>query len=68
VLGTGFWYLEPNFKKMNKYLIATLLILMVTLNSCELIGDIFQAGFYTAIIVIIIVVVLIVWIFRKFRR
>lgn len=45
----------------------TLLILLTfTLSSCEVVGDIFKAGMWTALIIIVIVVLIIVWIFRKF--
>lgn len=36
------------------------------LSGCELIGDIFQAGFYTAIFVVIAIVAVIIWIIRSF--
>ncbi len=45
----------------------TLLILLTfTLSSCDVIGDIFEAGMWTALIIIIIIVLIVVWIFRKF--
>lgn len=48
---------------------AMLFVLMAfTLSSCELVGDIFKAGMWTALIIIVLVVVLIAWIFRKLRR
>ncbi|WP_204281871.1 hypothetical protein [Pontibacter burrus] len=48
---------------------ATLFVLMAfTLSSCELVGNIFKAGMWTALIIIVLVVVLIAWIFRKLRR
>jgi hypothetical protein len=38
-------------------------------TSCELIGDIFGAGFYTGVfVVILILVILIVLFFRLFKR
>ncbi|MER2997218.1 hypothetical protein [Pontibacter populi] len=49
--------------------LATLFILMAfTLSSCELVGDIFEAGMWTALIIIVLIILLVVWIFRKFRR
>ena len=45
-----------------------LLAMVVTFSSCELVGDIFQAGFWTAIIVIVLVIALIIWLFSRFRR
>ncbi len=50
----------------NLFLIA--LALATTLTSCELVGDIFKAGAYTAIIGIILVVVLIIWLVSRFRK
>ena len=40
----------------------------MTLSSCEVVGGIFKAGFYTAIIAIVLVIVIILWIVRRSRR
>ena len=40
----------------------------MTLSSCDLVGGIFKAGFYSAIIIIIIVVIIILWLVRRMRR
>jgi len=55
---------------MKKYSQLSLLLvaMMVSLSSCELIGDIFQAGFWTAIVLIVIVIIIIIWIVNRFRR
>jgi hypothetical protein len=50
------------------YLFLAALALSTTLASCELVGDIFKAGAYTAIIGIIIVVVLVFWLISRFRK
>jgi uncharacterized membrane protein len=42
--------------------------MLITLTSCEVIGDIFSAGMYTGIIIVILVVVLIIWLLRKMGR
>jgi len=52
---------------MKKLNIAFLAALVTTMSSCEVIGGIFKAGAYTAIIGIIIVIALIFWIFSMFR-
>lgn len=44
------------------------LALAMTLSSCEVIGGIFKAGFWTAIILIVIVVALILWLVGRGRR
>lgn len=52
-------------KKLNLLLVVA--VLMTSLSSCSVIGDIFKAGAYTAIIGIIILVLIIFWIISKFR-
>ncbi|MGV3657087.1 MAG: phosphatidate cytidylyltransferase [Chitinophagaceae bacterium] len=51
---------------MKKYsqLSLFLIAMVVTLSSCELVGDIFEAGFWTAIILIVVVIAIIIWISR----
>lgn len=55
---------------MKKYssLSIGLLFIVVLLSSCELAGDIFEAGFWAAIIAVVVVIAIIVWIFNRFRR
>lgn len=43
-------------------------ILMISLSSCEIVGGIFKAGFWTAIILIVLVVGLILWLVGRGRR
>lgn len=50
------------------YLGMFLLAMVVTLSSCELVGDIFQAGFAVGIIVVVVIVALIIWLVSRFRR
>lgn len=44
------------------------LLMMVTLTSCELIGDIFSAGFYTALFMVFLVIAIIVYVMARLRR
>lgn len=44
------------------------LFLCTMLTSCELIGDIFEAGMTVGIIIVIVVIVLIIWLISKFRK
>lgn len=55
---------------MKKYASLWLMVLAVslTLTSCEVVGGIFKAGFWTAIILIVIVVGLILWLVGRGRR
>ena len=43
------------------YLFVLLLLSSVALTGCEMIGDIFQAGVWTEILLVFLVVGLIVW-------
>ena len=54
-------------KNIRVYLMTLLVLLTMTLSSCDVIGDIFEAGMWTAVIIIVIVVLLVVWLLRKFR-
>ncbi|HEX6132811.1 MAG TPA: hypothetical protein VFZ24_02435 [Longimicrobiales bacterium] len=47
---------------------ALLLPLSLAAAGCELIGDIFQAGFVVGIIIVVLVIAAIAWLFGKFRR
>ena len=49
-------------------LCTLLLVLMVGLSSCELVGDIFQAGMTVGIIVVVVIVALLIWLVSRFRR
>ncbi len=54
-----------NFLK--NFIFTFLILLTFTLTGCDIIGDIFKAGMWTALILIVLVVVLVMWIFRKIR-
>lgn len=45
-----------------------ILLMLLTFASCELIGDIFSAGFYTALILVILVIGIIAYIVIKIKR
>jgi hypothetical protein len=44
------------------------LAIAMTFSSCEIVGGIFKAGFWTAIILVVLVVVLILWLVNRGRR
>ena len=50
------------------YLWLCFIALAVTLSSCEVIGGIFKAGFWTAIIIVVVVIALILWLVGRGRR
>lgn len=65
----------PNLNKKDKtmgnirsYVSMLLILVMFTMSGCELIGDIFEAGMWVALIIIVIVVALVAWIFKKLKR
>jgi uncharacterized membrane protein len=47
--------------------IIVILLITLSLTSCEVVGDIFKAGMYTAVIGIVLVVGLVFWLFSRFR-
>lgn len=55
-------------KTIKPFLMMLLVLLAFTMSSCEVIGDIFKAGMWTALVIIVLIVLLITWLFRKFRR
>jgi uncharacterized membrane protein YcjF (UPF0283 family) len=52
----------------NIWLILVLLLASVTAASCEVIGDIFQAGFWVGTIVVVIVLLGVGFLVSRFRR
>ncbi len=54
-------------KKFN-YTWLCLIALTMTLTSCEVFGDVLQAGAAIGVIATIAVVILVIWLVSKFRR
>lgn len=52
---------------MKNLIALSIFFMLFSLTSCELIGDIFAAGFYTAIFIIILIVAIIIFIASKLR-
>jgi hypothetical protein len=48
--------------------LALLLLVLTTFTSCDVIGDIFEAGLIVGVIIVVLIVALVFWIIRKFRR
>lgn len=53
--------------KHSQSITILLLLFALSLSGCEIIGDIFAAGFWVGIIVVIAVIALIVWLVAKVR-
>jgi hypothetical protein len=67
--GKAFAYLIKTIDmKTFPYLWLCLFALAVTFSSCEVIGGIFKAGFWTAIIIVVVVIALILWLVGRGRR
>lgn len=56
-------YIKQHY--MRKFSILAFMMAIMSLSSCQVIGDIFKAGVYVGIIVVILVVAIIIWIIRK---
>jgi predicted Na+-dependent transporter len=50
---------------MKKVTLASILMILVSLSSCKLVGDIFKAGVWVGILVVVVVIALIVMIVGK---
>ena len=51
--------------KHSSYLFVLLLLSTVALSGCEVIGDIFKAGFWTGVLLVILVIGIIVWLITR---
>lgn len=54
--------------KQNALIYGCLLMALSMLASCEVIGDIFEAGIWVGVIVVVVIILLIVWLVGRFRR
>lgn len=50
------------------WMIVLVVLLSITAASCELIGDIFQAGFWVGTIVVLVVLIGLGFLISRFRR
>jgi TRAP-type C4-dicarboxylate transport system permease large subunit len=46
---------------------SIVLVLALSLAACELIGDIFQAGFWAGFVIVLLVLALIVWFMQRHK-
>jgi hypothetical protein len=51
--------------KANSLIALFLLMVIVTLSSCELAGDIFQAGIWVGILAVVGIIALVFWLFGR---
>ncbi|HEX2167079.1 MAG TPA: hypothetical protein VHG09_07530 [Longimicrobiales bacterium] len=48
--------------------LSLLMVVSFLVAGCELIGDIFQAGFVIGIVIVLVIVAVVGWIISRFRR
>ena len=53
---------------MKNLIALCMLLMLLTLTSCEAIGDIFSAGVYTGLAIVVLVIIIIVWIVTKLNK
>jgi hypothetical protein len=46
----------------------SIVVMLLTLTSCELAGDIFSAGFYTGLFIVLLIIAIIAFVVFKIRR
>lgn len=51
--------------KQNQLMAFLLLASAMTLSSCEVIGDIFQAGMFVGVLIVVVIIALVIWLFRR---
>ncbi|HEX8561999.1 MAG TPA: hypothetical protein VF676_03365 [Flavobacterium sp.] len=48
--------------------IALVVLMLTSFTSCDIVGDILEAGIWIGIIIVVLIVALIFWIIRKIKR
>lgn len=52
---------------MKKLIMVSYFIMLLTMTSCEIIGDIFSAGFYAGIFIVVLFIVVVIYLINRFR-
>jgi hypothetical protein len=55
-------------QRINFTVLSILAGLTLTMSSCELVGDIFEAGVWTGLIIVAVVIGLVIWIISRFMK
>lgn len=53
---------------MKNIIVVCLLLMLLTLTSCETVGDVFSAGVYTGVMLVVVVVIIIIFIIVKLGK
>jgi hypothetical protein len=52
-------------RQLQFFNIMAIIMLVASLSSCQVIGDIFRAGVWVGIIVVVLVIAAVFWLFRR---
>ncbi|WP_378410577.1 hypothetical protein [Rhodocytophaga aerolata] len=52
-------------KNLSFFSLILILLLSLSLSSCAVVGDIFEAGMWVGIIGVVIVIALVIWLLKK---
>ncbi len=55
-------------KKNKGILLASILLMLTTLSSCQAIGDIFKAGVWVGVIIVAVIIGVILWLVGKAKK
>jgi hypothetical protein len=53
---------------MKSIISFSFILMMAMLTSCEVIGDIFSAGFYAGIFVVVAIIAIIIWVIARLGK
>lgn len=53
---------------MKNVIAFSMVLMLLTLTSCELAGDIFSAGFYAGLFIVVLVIAIIIFVVAKINR
>ncbi|HYF33101.1 MAG TPA: phosphatidate cytidylyltransferase [Chitinophagaceae bacterium] len=54
--------------RQNALIYGSLLLIISLLSSCEIIGDIFQAGIWVGVIIVVVIIAVVIWLVGRFRK
>lgn len=54
--------------KFYNLLLVILISLLTTFTGCEIVGGIFEAGFWVGIIVVVLIIAVVVWLVNRMRK
>lgn len=52
---------------MKHFIFLSYFLMLLLMTSCEIVGDIFSAGFYAGIFIVVLFVVVVIYVINRFR-